>query len=375
MNETRETSILRASKVQERKDDLLLRLPKGWTGREIMTTAFPPPRWSVIDLIPTGAILLSGIFKVGKSWLMLQLADCVSRGKPFLSRETNQGAVLYLALEDGPARIQRRAATMGIVLAENVNVFTTWPAGADGINSLDAWLEKNPVRLVIIDTLSRWQDDYHGNDIWARDTKRIADLKAVADLHDCTVLVVHHRSKQARDDIHQSVAGTNALQGAADGSLILDKKRNENTAKLSIVGRDIPEVELALEFSPNSCTWAALDIDPSILALNAERRAILDAIRELGGTARPGQLAERLGKKQPNISQLCRKLVEDGALVSHAYGVYALLNTTHSSDTSDSPKQIEGGTIPGISTMRDISGDSGDPLAVLDGLFSEGATA
>jgi len=229
---------------QDHKESLLSRLPKSWNGQELMTTVFPPMKWSVANLIPTGAILLSGVFKVGKSWMMLQLADCVAHGKPFLGHETNPGAVLYLALEDGPARIQHRASIMGIVLSETVHVFNSWLPGADGLAALDAWLEETPARLVIVDTLSRWQDDFHGSDIWARDTKRIADLKAIADLHDCTVLIVHHRSKASREDIHQSVAGTNALQGAADGSIILDKKRNENTGKLSIIGRDIPESEL-----------------------------------------------------------------------------------------------------------------------------------
>ena len=325
--------IAKAEDEAEARKALLKRLPKGWTGREIMTTEFPPTRWAVNDLIPTGAILLSGIYKVGKSWLMLQLADCVSRGKPFLGHEANSGAVLYLALEDGPARIQRRAAKMGIVLAENVHVFNAWLPGNDGINSLSAWLSENPARLVIIDTLSRWQDDFHGSDVWARDTKRIADLKAIADLHDCTVLIVHHRSKATREDIHQSVAGTNALQGAADGSLILDKKRGENTAKLSILGRDIPEGEQALEFLPESCTWKALDIDPSELMLNQERKAILDALREMGGTAKPGQIAERLGKERSNIGHLMAKMAEAEILVSVATGTYTLRKPIPTSPT------------------------------------------
>lgn len=316
-----------AARKQELQEKLMAKLPKGWNGRELMTTIFPPTRWAVKGLIPTGAILLSGTFKIGKSWMMLQLTDCVSRGKTFLGHETNPGAVLYLALEDGPARIQRRAGTMGITLAENVHVFNAWLPGNDGLLSLDAWLESHPVRLIIIDTLSRWQDDFHGSDIWMRDTKRIADLKGIADLHDTTVLIVHHRSKASRDDIHQSVAGTNALQGAADGSLILDKKRSENTGKLSILGRDIPEAELAIEFIAETCTWKALDCDPFEAALNQERQSILEALRELGGTGKPGQIALRLGKERSNIGHLMAKMATEGMLSSIAYGTYSLLMT------------------------------------------------
>ncbi len=319
-----------------------------------MATEFPPPRWAVVDLVPTGAILLSGVFKSGKSWMMLQLADAVSRGRSFLGRATNQGTVLYLALEDGPARIQRRASMMGITLTENVHIYTSWTPGPDALASLDAWLRATPARLVIIDTLSRWPDENRDSDVWRRDTNRIAGLKTIADRYDCTVLIVHHRSKASREDLHQSVAGTNALQGAADGSLVLDRKRKENTAKLAILGRDIPEGEVALEFLPESCTWKALNIDPRELELKVERKRILDAIRSLGGTARTAQIAERSGKSKSTVSEHLGKLLADGYVHSVGNGVYSITTETAESTERDNsePQQTFGtfgefGTFPG----------------------------
>lgn len=348
----------KAGKVKAEKQSLLAKLPKCWNGKELMTSSFPPVEWTVDGLVPTGAILLSGLFKIGKSWLMLQLADCVSRGKPFLGREVSQGTVLYLALEDGPARIQSRAAKMGIVLSENVFVANSWLAGAEGLTALDAWLDATPARLVIIDTLSRWQDDYPGNDIWARDTHRIADLKAIADRHNATVLVVHHRSKAAREDIHQSIAGTNALQGAADGSLILDRKRMENMGKLSATGRDIPEEEIAVEFVPETCSWKASDIDPTELALSNERRAILDTIRGLGGSAKPGQIAERLKKDRSSVSHVLLKLVADGVVATTGYGTYTTVTPVHTEHTVHASHDNEAGTVNTVNTVNGI-GDAG----------------
>lgn len=360
--------VMHERKQLERREALLASLPKCWTGKEIMHTEFPPIKWAVNGLIPAGAILFSGAFKIGKSWAMLQLCDCVSRGRPFLGRETTKGAALYLALEDGPRRIHDRASKMGIVLAENVYVFNDWPAGSAGLDCLDAWLEEHSgTRIVIIDTLSRWRDDYHGSDIWQRDTLRIANLKTIADRRDTTILIVHHRSKAAREDAHMSVAGTNALQGAADGSIILEKKRGENLGKLSILGRDVPEAEIAVEFLPESCTWKSLDGDPVELMLNEERRAVIEAIRELGGKAKPGQIAELLGKKQPNISKLCSKLADEGMIVSVGYGTYAIHIPMHSSNSGNSEPSSEENTMPTITTMPSIS--------TLDNLFDEGSQA
>jgi DNA-binding transcriptional ArsR family regulator len=312
---------------------LLSKLPKAWSGREIMTTDFPPPKMSVVGLIPTGAVLLSGTFKIGKSWMILQLMNCVSRGEDFLGHAVCKGPVVYLALEDGPGRIKDRAARMGVTLSEDVTVFNSWLSGEDGIASLDAWLEEHPTRLVAIDTLSRWQDDFRGSDIWARDTKRIADLKGIADRHECTILIVHHRSKANREDIHQSVAGTNALQGAADASIILEKNRKELKGKLSVVGRDIAESELAIEFNPNSCTWIATDEDPDEALLTGERQTILDAIRKNGGTATTGAIAQAIGKSDKAVSRLLTKLKDDGQIVSVKYATYSLVSQVNTGRT------------------------------------------
>lgn len=328
------------ARALDRKKALLARLPKGWTGQEIMMTDFPPVKMSVVGLIPAGAVLLSGVFKIGKSFLVLQLMNCIARGEPFLGHGVAQGRVVYIALEDGPARIKERAARMGIVLPDEVTVFNTWLPGEDGLEALDAWLEKHPSRLVAIDTLSRWQDDFRGSDIWARDTKRIADLKLIADRHECSILIVHHRSKANRDDIHQSVAGTNALQGAADCSIILEKNRKEVMGKLSVVGRDIAEAELAIEFDPATCTWRATGADPDEALLTPERQGILNAIRELGGSANTHQIAEKYGKSNSTVSEILGKLVRAGLIVSVGYGKYSVL-TTESPETAESEQAAQ----------------------------------
>lgn len=66
------------------------------------------PVWVVEDLMPAGLHLLTGAPKIGKSWLVLDLALAVSAGRPFWGYATRRCGVLYLALEDTLARIQGR---------------------------------------------------------------------------------------------------------------------------------------------------------------------------------------------------------------------------------------------------------------------------
>lgn len=69
----------------------------------------------VIDgLLYSGAYILAGAPKIGKSFLVAQLAYHVSTGRRLWGYEVHQGTVLYLALEDDFQRIQSRMFMMSI---------------------------------------------------------------------------------------------------------------------------------------------------------------------------------------------------------------------------------------------------------------------
>ena len=75
---------------------------------ELYQTAYKsrPP---VIDgLLYSGAYILAGAPKIGKSFLVAQLAYHVSTGQGLWGYEVHQDTVLYLALEDDFQRIQSR---------------------------------------------------------------------------------------------------------------------------------------------------------------------------------------------------------------------------------------------------------------------------
>ena len=63
-------------------------------------------------LLYAGAYILAGAPKIGKSFLVAQIAYHVSTGKKLWEYEVHQGTVLYLALEDDFQRIQSRMFKM-----------------------------------------------------------------------------------------------------------------------------------------------------------------------------------------------------------------------------------------------------------------------
>ena len=128
---------------------------------ELMDTHFPSRPCIIENLLPAGTYLLAGAPKIGKSFLVLQMAYQVSAGEPFLGFPSRQGTVLYLALEDTYERLQKRLAQMterdspDLVLSVLADTLEE-----DLLEQLENFLFEYPETvLVIIDTLQRIRGD------------------------------------------------------------------------------------------------------------------------------------------------------------------------------------------------------------------------
>ena len=64
------------------------------------------------SMMSTGVYLLVGASKIGKSFLVAQIAYHVSTGKELWGNVAHDGTVLYLALEDDKKRLQESMARM-----------------------------------------------------------------------------------------------------------------------------------------------------------------------------------------------------------------------------------------------------------------------
>ena len=78
------------------------------TMNELYETAYLSKPAIIDGILYPGTYLFVGAPKVGKSFMMAQLAYHVSTGKPLWENEVRQGNVLYLALEDDYSRLQKK---------------------------------------------------------------------------------------------------------------------------------------------------------------------------------------------------------------------------------------------------------------------------
>ena len=226
---------------------------------ELYDTVYPsrPP---VIDgLLYPGTYILAGAPKLGKSFLMAQLAYHVSAGLPLWGYNVHMGSVLYLALEDDYGRLQKRLYQMfGVETSANLYLGTEAHILGMGLtDQLDGFVKDHPdTKLIIVDTLQKIRGDVNDKYSYSTDYQDIVRLKAFTDRTGVCLMVVHHTRKQQSDDKFDMISGTNGLLDAADGGFLLSKeKRTSNMALLEIAGRDQQDQKLHLVRDQERLLW------------------------------------------------------------------------------------------------------------------------
>ena len=153
---------------------------------ELYQTAYKsrPP---IIDgLLYSGAYILAGAPKIGKSFLVAQLAYHVSTGQRLWGYEVHQGTVLYLALEDDFQRIQSRMFMMyGVADTASLHFATAANKIGNGLDEqLENFIKEHPdTKLVIIDTMQKIREAGGEAYSYASDYEIIGKLKRFADRH------------------------------------------------------------------------------------------------------------------------------------------------------------------------------------------------
>lgn len=193
----------------------------------------------VEGLLYAGAYILAGAPKIGKSFLVAQIAYHVSIGQDLWGYKVHQGTVLYLALEDDFQRIQSRMFMMyGVNDTPNLHFATAAGKIGNGLDEqLKNFVQEHPdTNLIIIDTMQKIREVGGEAYSYASDYEIIGRIKQFADQHGICVLTVHHTRKQQADDSFETISGTTGLLGCADGSLLMQKKkRTELDATIKVV--------------------------------------------------------------------------------------------------------------------------------------------
>ena len=224
---------------------------------QLMDSVFQGRPAVIENFLYPGVYILAGAPKIGKSFLVAQIAYHVSVGKELWGYIVHPGTVLYLALEDDERRLQNRMFRMFDVEGTSDLYFATHAIGRGLDEQLEGFIgEHRDTRLIIIDTLQKVRETVKDAYSYANDYEVIGRLKTFAGKYGICVLLVHHTRKQPAGDSFEMISGTTGLLGCADGALLMQKeKRTSYTATLDVVGRDQPDQRLYLIKHPEHLSW------------------------------------------------------------------------------------------------------------------------
>lgn len=303
---------------------------------ELYEKVYPGKPPVVEGLLYPGVYLFAGAPKIGKSFLMAQLAYHVSKGLPLWGYEVRQGVVLYLALEDDYPRLQWRLYRMfGEDSTADLHFSIYAKQLSNGLEEqLKGFVREHPgTRLIIIDTLQKIREAGAEKYSYADDYKVITSLKHLADEKGVCLLLVHHTRKQQADDKFDMISGTNGLMGAADGAFLLQKeRRTDNAATLDISGRDLQDQRLYLKRDEERLVWelerreTELHREPPDPVLEAVAALVTAERPEWNGTA--SDLVAALGLDMKANALAMRLNVRAGRL-SYEYHIRYKSDRTH----------------------------------------------
>ncbi len=241
---------------------------------------------------------------------MLQAGCSLALGGKFLERDLQLGKVLYYALEDRGKRLQTRTAQLGIDGSALIEFETQLqPLHLGGMAAVENAVRLGGFSMIVIDTIRRALPGKDFNKDGALFDDVLSRLQALAlEKYIAIVTVLHTRKSTGGFDPDpvDDVLGSTGLTASADMVLALYTEQGKKGATLKGRGRDLDDVDEALQFDPLTCAWQSLG-DSSQARSKETETEILTALTDLG-KAQAHTIARTLGKDYSNTHKLIAAL-------------------------------------------------------------------
>ena len=302
-------------------------------------SAFVPTTWLYRDLFPIGAFLIVGRPKVGKSWLLLQLAMCAGAGADFLNFQPADTVLpgLYIASEDNEARLQKRISTIGEQAASCVYLWnaeqlqalaTQYSAQLTLVQFLEQFLDSDPeLRFVLIDTEETRRSIWKG-ERQTRTSERITQVDysqtrafdQLALRRKVFIGLVNHTRKgnakqNAAMDPHELINRTNTALAGCSGSAVLTNlpdadplNTSERRRIFAVRGRDLDDdICVVVLHDKHTGTFSMVGKYYEVRQADVEQ-LVLEAIAELQPEAGEGWIPIHEVAAQADLSKNAVKL-------------------------------------------------------------------
>lgn len=293
----------RASDLEAAVDARLLRYAVGCNGTgthypvpttatDLLAKTFPPLRCFVEELLAEGLTILAGKPKKGKSYLALDMSLSIAVGRQaFMKFPTEKARVLYVSLEDGERRLQRRLLQIqsNLKTPAGLDFLYTFPRLGDGaLEALAHYAQQ--YQIIIIDVIGRILP------MQTQSRKSLSEYQELTDVmgpiqqlaldNRMAIVMIDHLRKAGADDDLDAIMGSQGKAGAADHALIYSRKGEEKDGVLKVFSRDLEAEKFVLTMVDGHLEFLGKG---EVYELDSEQNKIVSILEE---EARPMNIVE-----------------------------------------------------------------------------------
>lgn len=289
----------------------------------------------ILNLTP-GLYILAAKPKAGKSFLAMGMAFAAATGEDYAGTRGGPMEGLYIAVDEQDESRPKKRAELWLQgrpapqALRNVRVVHAWPRGDAGLTRLGEYLDAHPAcGFVVIDTYVAWREQGEAADkrgVYQAEYDEVAALGQFAYARRIVVLLVHHlrKGKIDPDDPFDSISGTNGVQGATDGNIVMMRTSSEDSndaahAMLWARTRDYEETDAHIAFEGGRWVhkgpaWTARHAGTQAAIIECMRQ---DITREYTSTEVYAHLKEYgvdCGSRQ-NVANVMHRMGKLGSLI------------------------------------------------------------
>jgi hypothetical protein len=309
----------------------------GQTATDLMNENIAPLQFLVDRFFTdSGCIIFAGKPKIGKGWIILDLALSIAEGGKFWGEQCRQGEVLMYMLEDSKRRVKERIsilrpgcpATTTDNMRFRYSVDGPFYVNSDGtgtlLDDIKAHLASFPkIRFIVIDVLQRVRGTVERSDnAYQADYKIIGAIQKLTAEFNVLIIVIHHTKKGRVDDAIDSVNGSFGIAGSTDGSIIIGK--DGDVVKIESRMRDIADFEFELVKENGSPMWKPAQTARELFTPPEGTRSseVLLALHSAACCMTAGDLAIRTGLSEKNVGVYLQRLLKANQVTKPSRGWY-----------------------------------------------------
>ena len=216
------------------------------TAEYMKNAKYKPIKFFLEQIFPTGIGWIAGEPKIGKSILMLQIAQAIAAGERIFNLDANKTNVLYYNLEMDKTLFANRIKSIlppnGLdnLYIQNVGGTPIPQLGSGFEELLSKHIEQTKAQFIVIDPyVSISKNKSNQKPAYEESYKELTPLKQIADEKGvCIVMVTHYNKGIEVGNMSQyRIMGSTGNIGVSDFNIGLGKGKDENEYLLSLNSR------------------------------------------------------------------------------------------------------------------------------------------